>query len=266
MKTELYRWQSECLRAWEGSHFRGIVSAVTGAGKTRLALEAIHLLRERKPQLRVKIVVPTVPLAQQWQTALFHAAETEAERPGFFGGEKRDDPSRPVMIYILNTARGTLSAHMRREFALGHPCLLICDECHHIQSPHNRRIFDFLTPEVEAGDLYASLGLSATPFGTEHDEVLTRNLGEQIFHYDLDTAGSERVIAPFLLCEVSVPFLPEELENYGSLSAELRKARIALLQAHPGLAGLRDQEFLRRVSALRIGRRWIRRSLPPPFC
>lgn len=250
LKTELYRWQSECLTEWERNRFRGIVSAVTGAGKTCLALEAIRLLRERNPQLRVKVVVPTLPLAQQWQTVLFHAAKTEAERPGFFGGEKRDDPKRSVMIYILNSARTSLSAHMRREFALGHPCLLICDECHHVQSPQNRHIFDFLTPGTETGSLYACLGLSATPFGTEHDEILTRCLGREIYRYDLNAAGAEGVVAPFLLCEVSVPFLPEERESYNALTDALRKARNALLRAHPELTGLRERDFLRRVSAL----------------
>ena len=250
MKCERYKWQSECLTAWEHSHFRGIVSAVTGAGKTRLALEAIGLLREKRPHLRVKIVVPTIPLAQQWQTALLHAAETEAERPGFYGGGRHDDPDRPVMIYILNSARETLSAHMRREFALGHPCLLICDECHHCQSPGNRHIFDFLTPEVEDGDLYASLGLSATAFGTEFDEILIRNLGRECFRYDLETAAAERVIVPFLICEVSIPFLQEEKEQYGVLTESLSKATKKLLRAYPQLKGQEGTTFLRQVSRL----------------
>ena len=113
-----------------------------------------------------------------------------------------------------------------------------------------RRLFDFLTPEVETGYLYACLGLSATPFGTEHDEVLTRCLGREVYRYDLESAGAEGVVAPFLLCEVSVPFLPEERESYDALTDALRKARNALLQAHPELSGLRDRDFLRRVGAL----------------
>ena len=149
-QMELYQWQKECLKAWEQNGCRGIVRAVTGAGKTRLALEAVRRLRTRAPGLRVRVVVPTIPLAHQWQTALLHAAEGEAQRPGFFGGGRHDEPDRDVMIYILNTAREALSVHMRRDLALGRPCLLICDECHHVQSPQNRRIFDFLTPEIHA--------------------------------------------------------------------------------------------------------------------
>lgn len=247
---ELYKWQKECLGAWERNGCRGIVRAVTGAGKTKLALEAIRRLRAREPELRVKVVVPTIPLAHQWQTALLHAADGEAQRPGFFGGGRHDAPDRGVMIYILNTARETLSVHMRRELALGRPCLLICDECHHVQSRQNRRIFDFLTPEMAAEGLYHSLGLSATPFGTENDQVLIRGLGKEIYRYDFAEAGEAGVIAPFLLGEVSVPFLPAEQEAYDALSGELLTALARLRRAHPEVNGLHGAAFLRRVSAI----------------
>lgn len=80
---DLYKWQKACLAAWERNGCRGIVRAATGAGKTRLALEAIRRLRERESSLRVKIVVPTIPLARQWQSALCLAAEDELQLPGF---------------------------------------------------------------------------------------------------------------------------------------------------------------------------------------
>lgn len=247
---ELYKWQKECLRAWEQNGCRGIVRAVTGSGKTKLALEAMGRLWAREPGLRVKVVVPTIPLAHQWQTALHHAADTEAQRPGFFGGGRHDDPDRSVMIYILNTARETLSAHMRRELALHRPCLLICDECHHLHAPQNRRIFAFLTPELEAEGLYHSLGLSATPFGTENDDALLRGLGQEIYRYDFAEAGEAGVIAPFLLGEVSVPFLPREKKAYDALSSELMAALAVLRRRHPVLQTLQGTAFLRRVSAI----------------
>ncbi len=247
---DLYPWQKECLKAWERNGFRGIVRAVTGAGKTKLALEAICRLRKLRPALRVKIVVPTIPLARQWQSALCQAAEEESQLPGFFGGGKRDDPDRLVMIYILNSARDSLSDHMRRELALDHPCLLISDECHHVQSPRNRRIFGFLTAEADSDSLYSCLGLSATPFGTDNDELLARCLGEEVFRYDYREAEADGVISPFLLGEVSVPFLPEEKVPYDAASMELGAARSKLLLERPELGRLQGAAFLRRVSAI----------------
>ena len=137
---KLYAWQQECLKAWEENGCRGIVNVVTGAGKTVLALEAIRRFRKKHENARIRIVVPTIPLAQQWQSALLQEAESEADRPGFFGAGRRDSQDRPLMIYIINSARDHLPGHMEQAFALGQPVLLVCDECHHYQSRENRRI------------------------------------------------------------------------------------------------------------------------------
>lgn len=140
----LYEWQRECLAAWEQHGRHGIVHVVTGAGKTFLALAAIERTRREYPDLMVRIVVPTIPLARQWETELLHHIGPEAWRPGFFGGGARDDPDRHVMIYVINSARDSLAGHIRRDLALQKHVLLICDECHHYQSRENRKIFNFL--------------------------------------------------------------------------------------------------------------------------
>ena len=233
----LYRWQKECLKAWQDNGCRGILRVATGAGKTRLALTALQALRERCPNLEVRVVVPTVALARQWLAALTHGAPSEDWRPGLFGGGRQDSDPR-VMVYIVNSARAALPAHMRRAFALGHPALLICDECHHYCSPQNRRIFDFVTPQVLSGGLYACLGLSATPFGGEDDGLLKRALGGEIYSYGIDDAVAEGVLSPFAVCEVSASFNAEEQSAYRSLTDKLGKALNGLLRAHPFLKSL----------------------------
>ena len=71
MKTELYGWQEECLKRWFDHNNRGIVQAVTGSGKTMLALTAMSRLEQQLGgRLRVKIVVPTGALMRQWKQAL----------------------------------------------------------------------------------------------------------------------------------------------------------------------------------------------------
>ena len=47
MKTELYGWQEECLKRWFDHNNRGIVQAVTGSGKTMLALTAMSRLERQ---------------------------------------------------------------------------------------------------------------------------------------------------------------------------------------------------------------------------
>lgn len=247
---QLYKWQEDCLTAWTGNNFRGIVHAVTGSGKTVLALKAVDLLRERFPDLRVKVVVPTVALAQQWKTALLHHAPSEELRPGFFGGGVRDDPDKPVMLYVVNSARFSLAAHMRRDFALRRHVLLICDECHHDQAPQNRRIFGFLSPDIDTGGLYHSLGLSATPFGTDDNSVLIRALGSVIFQYGFGAAAKEGIVSPFTVCEVSASFFPHELQAYAELSDRIRVLQAKLLVEYPQLRHMESDQFLKSVSAI----------------
>ena len=247
---QLYDWQKECLLAWEKNGRTGIARVVTGAGKTILALEAVRRMREQYPDTSVKIVVPTIPLAHQWKSALLRDARTGADLPGFFGGGKRDDPDSRVMIYIVNSARMALSAHIRKELAQKRHVLLICDECHHYASPQNRRIFDFFTPEIAAGNLYACMGLSATPFETENNSVLMEALGPEIYHYSFDEAVREDILSPFSVCEVSASFVPEELAEYGRLSTEIGILLAKLYQEHPGLERLERHKFLRAVSRM----------------
>ena len=59
---KLYRWQQECLQAWESHQFHGIAHVVTGGGKTFLALNAMERYLSLHPDTRIKIVVPTIPL------------------------------------------------------------------------------------------------------------------------------------------------------------------------------------------------------------
>ena len=113
----LYPWQQECLRSWEENNRRGIVHVATGAGKTVLALEAIRRFRKEHSNASVRIVVPTIALAQQWQSALLKAAENAEECPGFFGAGKREAPDRAVMIYVINSARDYLARHVEQAFS-----------------------------------------------------------------------------------------------------------------------------------------------------
>lgn len=247
---KLYAWQQECLKAWEGNGCRGIVNVVTGAGKTVLALEAIRRFRKRYENARIRIVVPTIPLAWQWQSALLQEAESEEDKPGFFGAGRRDGQDRLLMIYIINSARDHLAGHMEQAFALGWPVLLICDECHHYQSRENRRIFHFRMPPFYAPERYACLGLSATPFETAHDEVLLRELGEEIYRYGFAEASADGIVSPFTVMETAASFLPEERERYRELSQELIVLWSRLLKQYPYLKGMEEKAFMKELNRL----------------
>ena len=247
---ELYRWQKNALAAWRAHGCQGIVQAATGTGKTALALAAMDELLREDPFLAVKIIVPTIPLARQWSEALLRHVPSEELRPGFVGDGSRDIQGRRVIIYIVNSARSMLAAHARKELALGHPLLLICDECHHLQSRQNRRVFDFITPDIRGSGQYACLGLSATPLDTMHDEVLTDALGEVVFRYDTDRAAQDGVLSQFMVCAVSAGFQPKELEEYGQLSMTVGLNLKKLLNSCPKLRGLPGPRFMKEASRM----------------
>ena len=247
---KLHRWQTECLEIWEKNGYRGIVQAVTGAGKTVLAFCAVKKLLAAFPELRIRIVVPTIPLAHQWEKAFLQELGTEDFWPGFYGGGVHDDPDRRVLIYVVNSAREFFGKHAKRDLALGRQLFLICDECHHYTSPENRKIFSFLTEEVRKNGQVFTLGLSATPFGTGDDGVLYRNLGPLIYEYGLQRAVSEGVIAPFVICETSTSFLAEEGKEYAELSERVTGLMARVLSAYKELKGLPSAEFLKRLAAI----------------
>ena len=62
---ELYRWQLDALAAWLRCGRRGVIEAVTGSGKTDVAIAAITDALDRK--LFVLVVVPSRVLMEQWQ-------------------------------------------------------------------------------------------------------------------------------------------------------------------------------------------------------
>ena len=246
----LYKWQKECLDKWINSSCRGIVQAVTGSGKTVLALAAIKELLKKYPDLKVKIVVPTIPLANQWEKSIRINDEGAELETGFFGGGIHDDPGLKVMIYVINSARQYLPGHVRKDLALSEHVLLICDECHHYQSRENSRIFSFLTKSVIESGQYFSLGISATPLGNERDAILIRGLGRVICRYHVDAALKDEIISPFVIGEVAASFKDYEYVQYLELSDRISVLMARVFECHKNLRGLSKPAFLKAISKI----------------
>ena len=249
----LYKWQEDCLNTWKENHCQGTVNVVTGAGKTYLACAAIEYLQHKHRGLRVRIVVPTIPLAEQWQKALLsYFGPNLREEPGFYYGAVKDDADLSCLIYVINTARHALPWHIRKDLDSSHPVLLICDECHRYTSRENRRIFDFVTPEILVSGRYFSLGLSATPFAAENPGIILDSLGPEIFRYHVMDAVREKTLSPFMICTVAASFLPEESMEYAEITDAVAAAFSRLMSEHPFLKNLGDKA--RRKAILKLAK------------
>ena len=244
---ELYTWQEKCISEWQNNQTRGIVNVITGAGKTVLALAAMAKLREQyQDQLRIRIVVPTITLARQWLKELirfFPEMEFAWKTIGFYYGQVKSDPDRQIMIYVINSARSVLSAHILQDMNHNKHVFLVCDECHRCTAEINRRIFSFKQNEQYRDDLYHCIGLSATPRNQYYEKVLVPALGEEIYSYHLKEAGEDHLISPFALMNISVTLNGEESAEYGKITDELAKLYGLLMKNHPHLRYLSSEEF-----------------------
>src|SRR3954453_3638005 len=119
---KLYRWQLDALVSWLSCGRRGIIEAVTGSGKTEVAIAAAADAVRRGRF--VLVLVPSRVLMEQWYGRL--VAALPGARIGRLGDNGRDGPAS---CDVLVATRHSAAAHkpVPPGDAGG---LLIADECH----------------------------------------------------------------------------------------------------------------------------------------
>lgn len=121
--------QKESVQKWIKNRCKGTVVATTGFGKTTVGLEIVLRFRDKNPQSRITVVVPTDALKKQWEKKLYEIGI-------FFFYE----------VLVIN------SAIMRSRIDTD---LLIVDEIHRMASPTFQKLFEICKPPM-------ILGLTAT--------------------------------------------------------------------------------------------------------
>lgn len=259
MEKELYQWQEDCLQRWFANNSRGIVQAVTGSGKTFLALTAAKRLAQtlEKP-LRVRIVVPTSSLMWQWNRTLREFLLSDETLPsenlheiiGLRGDGRKSSPNCRYMIYVINSARYELARQILTELKNREYVLLIADECHHYASGQNQLIFEFL-PYIKSNEAqFFSLGLTATlPTGqAQHD--LTASLGKKIYTYGMKQAAAMRTVCQYDIFHIELSFQKAEQAEYDDISEQLLAVYRRLVQLYPFLAKMDSSERYELINRL----------------
>lgn len=234
-------WQVAALAEWERSNHRGIVSVVTGGGKTVFALSCINRIQPRA----TLIIVPTAALLEQWWEEAANYFDLDLDEInvvtrslGFRLGT--------INIAVLNTA-AKLAPKITE-----HGCLLIVDECHKAASEHFRTALQIKT--------IASLGLSATP-ERPYDEgladVLIPALGPVIFSYDYAEALRDGVIVPFELRNIVFDLEKDRQDEYDKLSKAIARS----INQHGSEAEETIALFLKRARVLNLSVNRIRLAL-----
>lgn len=125
----LYAWQEAAYTAWRDIGRVGVVEAATGTGKTRLAFEAIA--DGCLDKYRVLVLVPTIPLLEQWIAEL-KVGFGESLRIGRFDGKIHDSfLGHDVIVASVSSA----CRHPVQALGDDGKTLLIADEVHHYGAP-----------------------------------------------------------------------------------------------------------------------------------
>lgn len=240
---DLYPWQRRGLEAWRKRSSRGVIEAVTGAGKTRLALQAI--LEAVAEDRKVAVIVPTIELVRQWNREIHVHVVPRIGKPmrlGVLGGGSNDDlRGRAVLI---STATSAAKWQMLSGSDHG---LLVADECHHYGA-------EVWSRGLEEG-FTQRLGLTAT-YDREDDGIetlLDPYFGGVCYAVGYKEALRDDVIAPFKIAFIGARFSEAESLAYDDAAMRAGKYRHRLitdwgLPAEPFGLFMRGVQHLRQAA------------------
>jgi superfamily II DNA or RNA helicase len=207
------RWQSEALEAWVENGRRGVVSVVTGGGKTTFALLAYREVLASDMDARLVVVVPTTALLDQWAITLATEGEMDPDEIALVSGESPASKPKRATVVVLNTARRRIS-----ELVGDGRCLFVVDECHRAGSPENAKAL-----KTEAT---FALGLSATPrreFDEGFEENVEPRLGPIVFEYGYADAYRDGLIPPLEMSNFHFSLTEAEQRRYDQFTQRIAR-------------------------------------------
>lgn len=229
---ELWPWQSAALLAWSQT-CQGVIEAVTGTGKTRIALAAIATVLQQGG--RALVLVPGSDLLMQWEREV--KALLPSVRVGRLGVGGDDD------LFHCDVLIATAQSASRVPIDLPYDTLglVVADEVHRFGA----ETWSDALPEV----FTLRLALTAT-FERDDDGIdthLTPYFAQVVFTYDFAHAAKDGVIAPFAVAMTPVAFTPGEQAAYDKAQQRVSGAYKALLSA--GSFPREPHAFLQAVTA-----------------
>lgn len=237
---ELFPHQVEAIESWRKADYNGLFKLATGSGKTFTSISALVELyeeRHKNGEATFSIIsVPYVELANQWvkELAPFNIVPIQC----YDGSDKWASAldkkllrfrTRTLDFICVIAVNKTLSSELfQSKITKISPedMLLIGDECHHLGS---QGYFDALPPARYR------IGLSATPFRTDDDEIegspfpdtVRQNLLSYfkgiVSEYSLSDAIKDDILAPYRYELVPVYLDEQEQEEYEEYSAKIQK-------------------------------------------
>ncbi len=197
-------YQVGALEAWLKAGSQGVVVLPTGAGKTFVAAMAIARMK-----VATLVIVPTIDLLLQWQTALANFYNLpDKEAIGVFGGGRHD--LKPLTIMTYDSA----IIHTRH---LGRFAMLVFDEAHHLPA-------ESYQAAAEGAFAPYRLGLSATPERADNrHHLLERLIGPEVYRRMPGELTRQKFLASYKEQKILVDLSTDERAEYDRLMEVYRK-------------------------------------------
>ena len=165
-------------------HFRNLVVAATGTGKTIVAALDYKRLKDTLPRARLLFVAHRKEILEQSLTA-FQVVLKDAAFGELFVGEHRPVRAEHVFASIQSLSEDRIKALAPDAYDV-----VIVDEFHHAAAASYERLLERLKPRV-------LLGLTATPERTDGKSVLHHFDGRIASELRLWKALDQELLAPF---------------------------------------------------------------------
>ena len=228
---------------WEKNNYQGIIEAVTGSGKTRIAHEA--MLNHLKLGYCVLIIVPTTALLEQWRIDIEEMEDTyiksliNSGQLELLGGDNK--PNLRHWRILISTVQSAMDRNLPPQ---GKGGLLIADECHWYGAPKYSKALK--EPYLRR------LGLTATCERNDDgiEKYLYPYFGGKVSTFSYRDALAEKVISPFKFSFFGVELTHEEREDYDKCNFWCWKYKKKLIENY-GVVEKPFGDFFRTVSLLK---------------
>ncbi|WP_428268340.1 DEAD/DEAH box helicase family protein [Haliangium sp.] len=205
-------YQREALDAWQAQRGRGVVVLPTGAGKSLVALMAIHA-RARA----ALVVAPTLDLVRQWYDLL---RASFAVPVGVIGGGEYE--LAPLTVTTYDSAYNHME-NLGNRFGL-----VVFDECHHLPSESYALAARLCLAPFR-------LGLTATPERADGREAaLAELIGPLAYRRDIVELSGD-YLAPYETVHIEVDLSPDERRAHDEARAIYRDyvSRMGIRMSRP---------------------------------
>ncbi|MDE3271794.1 DEAD/DEAH box helicase family protein [Pseudoalteromonas sp. G4] len=237
---ELFEHQKLAIKSWKNADYKGLFKLATGAGKTITSITCIvDLYKERsKAKLNTFVIisVPYIELANQWVDELtqfnISAIRCYENSKNWTNSLKKklllylNGKTNFACLVVVNRTLVTDTFQAEIEKLPNDEILFIGDECHHLGS---NGLFDHLPNSKHR------IGLSATPFRSDEDEVDTSpftNTNKEnlinyfqgiVSEYSLSDAIKDNILSPYYYEIVGVELEEEEYEFYEEITQKISR-------------------------------------------